>query len=435
MKIGSGRNPQTILTPLSSPVRAPLLDHDIETIQSAALRIDLGEIYKPFGWAQKFSRYFPPILTMQLPTRALLAVVLQVALVAAQDSNYTAGLAAALNGAGLTLLAGILGSAPPALISALQQGNHTVFAPSNAALTGINPADPSLNISNILAYHVTGAPIDTGTLNETDSVVRTALTGAPTVLLPGNQTQVLVVNKASNGTVNVKNAGRTIPVSNNATYQNLQVFVIGRVLEIPGNLSSVVGATTDLSALAGAVTAALPNLIPTLEATRGLTLFAPVNSAINAAAGTIGQANETVLTNVLLNHVINGTAVYSPLITNGGNITSAGGQPLTFTTNSTGVFVTSGSSTAKVVQANVLTSNGVVHLIDNVLLNTNNNPDAAASAASSIAASEASNTGTPTGAVTPTSSGNAAIGAFEFANNVKVFSAVIAGVVLGASLL
>ena len=121
---------------------------------------------------------------MQLPTRILVALAVALSPVVAQDSsNYTTGLAAALNSAGLTTLAAVLGAAPPALLSALQQGNHTVFAPSNAALSGINVADPSLNISNILAYHVTGAPIDVGSLNATDSVVRTALTGAPAVLL------------------------------------------------------------------------------------------------------------------------------------------------------------------------------------------------------------------------------------------------------------
>lgn len=120
---------------------------------------------------------------MQLPTRVLVALAVALSPVVAQDANYTAGLAAALNSAGLTSLAAVLGAAPPSLLGALQQGNHTVFAPSNAALSGINPADPSLNIPNILAYHVTGAPIDVASLNTSDSVVRTALTGAPTVLL------------------------------------------------------------------------------------------------------------------------------------------------------------------------------------------------------------------------------------------------------------
>jgi hypothetical protein len=106
---------------------------------------------------------------------------------------------------------------------------------------------------------------------------------------------------------------------------------------------------------------------------------------------------------------------------------SAGGQPLTFTVNTTGVFVTSGSSTAKVVQPNVLTSNGVVHLIDTVLLNTANNPAAASSAQSSAVS-------TQTGAVIPTQSTGASLGAVDF-SNFKLIAGVIAASILGASLL
>ncbi|PVF99043.1 hypothetical protein CPB86DRAFT_317111 [Serendipita vermifera] len=119
---------------------------------------------------------------MQLCTR-FLAAALSISAVFAQSSNYTAAdLTAALNGAGLTALAGVLGSAPPELIGALQQGNHTVFAPSNEALASIDPAALG-DITSTLKYHVAAGAVDESSLANKTTVVRTSLTGAPLVLL------------------------------------------------------------------------------------------------------------------------------------------------------------------------------------------------------------------------------------------------------------
>ncbi|KAG8799747.1 hypothetical protein FRC17_007050, partial [Serendipita sp. 399] len=253
-----------------------------------------------------------------------------------------------------------------------------------------------------------------------------------------NQSQVLVVSKAQNGTLLIENAGRNVQTSANATYQNLKVFVINRVLQIPGNFSSVVASTPDISALAGAVTGALPDLVPTLTRTRGITLFAPINSAIQAVSEQLPQLNTSTLTNVLLNHLINGTAVYSTQITenSGLNLTSAGGSPTTFVSNSSGVFVTSGQATAKIVRANVLTSNGVIHLIDRVLLNTASNPSQASDAANSYASVQASQTASQTGPVTGSPGSNGAAPALGFTQPLFVaLSTVVIGALLGAHLL
>ena len=77
--------------------------------------------------------------------------------------------------------------------------------------------------------------------------------------------------------------------------------------------------------------------------------------------------------------LVNGSTVYSPLLTSQ-NLTSAAGEPLTFSLNATGRYVTSGNATALIVQPDVLLPNGVIHVIDRVLVNTQADPSAASSA-------------------------------------------------------
>jgi hypothetical protein len=106
---------------------------------------------------------------------------------------------------------------------------------------------------------------------------------------------------------------------------------------------------------------------------------------------------------------------------------------------STGVFVTSGSSSAKIVQSNVLTSNGVVHLIDAVLLNTASNPAAASSAYHSATSVAAAQTGQQTGPVgsssTSSTSHSGSVHSLDFATPMKVVAGLVFGTLLGASLL
>jgi hypothetical protein len=113
-------------------------------------------------------------------SRALVALSVVLPAVA-QNTNYTSGFIAALNSAGLTTLASVLGSVNASLINALQQGNHTVFAPSNDALASADLASIG-NITNIFEYHIAAGLVNATSLNTTDTVIRTTL-GAPTVVL------------------------------------------------------------------------------------------------------------------------------------------------------------------------------------------------------------------------------------------------------------
>ncbi len=111
----------------------------------------------------------------------------------------------------------------------------------------------------------------------------------------------------------------------------------------------------------------LTGLDATLAAGGPFTVFAPTDAAFAALpAGTLNTliANPAQLAQALLFHVANGQ-VLSTQLTNGQNITTlrAGARPLV-------INLTGGAKVdnANVVAADVRALNGVVHVIDAVLL-------------------------------------------------------------------
>jgi uncharacterized surface protein with fasciclin (FAS1) repeats len=205
-----------------------------------------------------------------------------------------------------------------------------------------------------------------------------------------------------------------VRVTNATKFQNIQILIIDGVLTIPANLSTSIWNITDLSdfqLIGDIVTVPFTNtttnqttnltVLEFLDRAKGYTLFAPNNRAFIAQDFSTSKLikNETAIIDVLRNHVresatclqfrtgklkrrlqlVNGTTVYSPSLASE-NLTSAAGENLTFTTNSSGTFVTSNGMTALIVQPDVLLSNGVVHVIDRVLINNQTNETAASSA-------------------------------------------------------
>jgi len=242
------------------------------------------------------------------------------------------------------------------------------------------------------------------------TIGRTLLNDSSLVTLEGHKSQVVAWTN-ENGTIVVLNQATTVTVTKSVTYQNLVLYVVTQVLEPPGPLSTTLTKQnlTILSTILSTTDLPTDNttLISALESAEGYTLFAPNDAALTLAASTISALpNKTVEGTILANHFINGTTVYSPSFISSSGYTSAAGEGLSFTTNSSGTYVTSGSSVAKVVKSDVLVKNGVVHIIDGVLANTAANAAAASSAyvsATSVAAKSTTETG-PVGG--PTNSGS-----------------------------
>ena len=104
----------------------------------------------------------------------------------------------------------------------------------------------------------------------------------------------------------------------------------------------------------------------TLSGPGPFTLFAPTDAAFNALpSGTIPALLNDIpqLTGILLHHVV-GDSVMSGMLSNGQVVTTLLGTDVTVTINSSGVYI----DNAMVTVADIVADNGVVHVIDAVLL-------------------------------------------------------------------
>jgi uncharacterized surface protein with fasciclin (FAS1) repeats len=109
------------------------------------------------------------------------------------------------------------------------------------------------------------------------------------------------------------------------------------------------------------------------DETKTYTVFAPNNRAFDALPeGTLEDLllpeNQEQLVDILTYHVVEGAAVLSSNLEDGQEVTTLNGQTLTVTINEEGVFI----GDAQVLTPDLETSNGVVHVIDTVLLPESN---------------------------------------------------------------
>jgi uncharacterized surface protein with fasciclin (FAS1) repeats len=138
------------------------------------------------------------------------------------------------------------------------------------------------------------------------------------------------------------------------------------------NIVELAQGTADLSILVEAVVAA--GLVGTLSGAGPFTVFAPTNAAFASLLGELGVtkeallANKTLLTAVLTYHVL-GSKVESAQIPLGAAIKTVQGSNLTIAAVGAGLVITDARGRkSNIVTANIQASNGVVHVIDKVIL-------------------------------------------------------------------
>ena len=140
---------------------------------------------------------------------------------------------------------------------------------------------------------------------------------------------------------------------------------------MPATVVDIAAGNDDFSTLVAAVEAA--GLVETLSGEGPFTVFAPVNDAFDALPeGTVDSLllpeNQEQLTAVLTYHVVP-TKALSGDLTDGMTVTTVQGEDLTINIDDDGVTLTDAAGgTAMVVQADLEAGNGVVHVIDAVLM-------------------------------------------------------------------
>ena len=130
------------------------------------------------------------------------------------------------------------------------------------------------------------------------------------------------------------------------------------------DIVGVASTTEGFSTLVAAVTAA--GLVETLQGPGPFTVFAPTDDAFAALPAGVLDAllkpeNKDVLAKILTYHVVPGTVMAADITD--GDVATVEGQTVALST-ADGVTVNG----AKVVQADVAASNGVIHVIDAVIL-------------------------------------------------------------------
>ncbi|CED83610.1 FAS1 domain [Phaffia rhodozyma] len=278
------------------------------------------------------------------------SLVLSIVAVAENNTNFTEG-----------------------ILSALQaSGNLTLLAPTNGAFVGV-PANISSNtteLQEVLEYHIlegyyTAERVAAAAPGHT--IAKTLLTGSY-ARLGSNLTQALVLFSNDTGGLEVAAPLKNITSRVASDFGDIHIIGLDEVLNLPLSLSQfAANATPELTTLATSV-----GIVAPLEAIEGLTIFLPNDAAVSNVSSIIASVNTSTAVTVLQNHFISGSVIYSTDIAANLSLTanSFAGESFTFSSSGNDTFVTSGNFTAKIVQADVIIQNGVAHVIDAVLLNT-----------------------------------------------------------------
>lgn len=253
-------------------------------------------------------------------------------------------------------------------------GPFTVLAPTDTAFaklptflsTQLLTAPYKTELGLILTYHVvSGSVKSSALLGKTQDVASLAPGGAK-----------LNINGSNNKVVINSNINVTTP---DVEAKNGLIHIVDSVI-LPSIVDTAVGykdGATEFKTLVAAVTAA--DLVPTLSGPGTFTVFAPTDAAFAALKTSIGDAkfnallaDKVKLGRVLKYHVLGATAYAKDVKTGMVDTVAGGTDKLTLNVGVAGVTITDSTATAaKVVFTDLPNRNGVIHVIDKVLIPAN----------------------------------------------------------------
>ncbi len=139
-------------------------------------------------------------------------------------------------------------------------------------------------------------------------------------------------------------------------------------LPTPDNIVDIAAATPELSTLVQALTI-FPDLVTTLSGPGTFTVFAPDNAAFTAVLNAIGQTSvndvpEDVLRSILEYHVAATAALMSSDLSDGQTVATVNGSSVVVSLTGGNVLI----NTAQVTSADIEASNGIIHIVNEVLV-------------------------------------------------------------------
>lgn len=254
-------------------------------------------------------------------------------------------------------------------LSSVLNGNgpFTVFAPDNEAFNASGVTSSVIQelssdqLKEILLYHTLSSKVNSASIQ----------TGSNIAVETANGDDVYITKNSNGVFVNGWKVKQADIMASNGVIHSLE-----RVLmPAAGNLVEVAQANANLSYLVAAVLRAsqgTTNVAQVLTSAGPFTVFAPTNQAfINAGFPTIAAieaADPNTLASILTYHVLSARAFSSDL-TNGQSLTTVNGGTLSVALGTTATIKGKANTTASTITSvNIMASNGVVHLIDQVLL-------------------------------------------------------------------
>jgi uncharacterized surface protein with fasciclin (FAS1) repeats len=247
------------------------------------------------------------------------------------------------------------------------EGPYTVFAPTDDAFAKLpeGTLESLLNdiptLKNILLYHVVPGSVMAADAVKLESA-DTALGKSVSIKVEGdkvmvNDAQVIITDiEASNGVIHVIDAVILPPSEEEAMMEAAPVAQM--------DIIDTAVADGRFTTLATALTEA--GLIDTLKGEGPFTVFAPTDDAFaKLPDGTLESllADIPALTDILLYHVVSGKVMAADVV----QLNSADtvlGKPVTIKVEGGNVFI----NDAQVIITDIETSNGVIHVVDTVIL-------------------------------------------------------------------
>jgi uncharacterized surface protein with fasciclin (FAS1) repeats len=257
-------------------------------------------------------------------------------------------------------------------------GSFTVFAPTNQAFTAFLQqkgfasleAVPVPVLKEILLNHVVSGTATSSSL--TTGYVKTMAKGSAS----GTNTLSMYINTANGVVINggTSNGGATVTTAD-VMASNGVVHIVGSIIDLPTVTSHAI-ANPDFSILVQALTRDdQPDFAGILSGTQSspFTVFAPTNAAFASLLtelnlSGLAQIPQTTLENTLKYHVVAGQNVLAASLMDNMTVNTFQGGNFTINLEGGASITDANGRVSTIIATDVQASNGVVHVLNKVLL-------------------------------------------------------------------